>query len=94
MANPPRRPANPMTAAEAAFKPVKKPVEAAPKFNAVPNVRELVSLRIDRQVLDHFQEQGPGWQDRINEALRKIAGTTPAAEHGIRPDDLNSANDD
>ena len=29
-------------------------------------VSELVSLRIDRDVLDHFQESGPGWQDRIN----------------------------
>jgi putative tryptophan/tyrosine transport system substrate-binding protein len=34
----------------------------------------LVSLRIDRDILDHFQEAGPGWQDRINEALRKVVG--------------------
>jgi uncharacterized protein (DUF4415 family) len=34
----------------------------------------VVSLRIDRDVLDFFQEHGPGWQDRINEALRKAAG--------------------
>jgi uncharacterized protein (DUF4415 family) len=25
-------------------------------------------------VLEWFQEGGPGWQDRINEALRKAAG--------------------
>jgi uncharacterized protein (DUF4415 family) len=25
-------------------------------------------------VLDFFQEDGPGWQDRINDALRKAAG--------------------
>jgi uncharacterized protein (DUF4415 family) len=25
-------------------------------------------------VLDFFQEGGPGWQDRINAALRKAAG--------------------
>jgi uncharacterized protein (DUF4415 family) len=31
-------------------------------------------LRIDRDVLDHFQEAGAGWQDRINAALRKAAG--------------------
>src|SRR6266581_570578 len=36
--------------------------------------KELVSVRIDRDVLEHFQEEGPGWQDRINEALRKAAG--------------------
>jgi uncharacterized protein (DUF4415 family) len=33
-----------------------------------------VTLRIDREVLDHFHEGGPGWQDRINEALRKVIG--------------------
>jgi uncharacterized protein (DUF4415 family) len=31
-------------------------------------------LRIDQDVLAHFQEGGPGWQDRINAALRKAAG--------------------
>jgi hypothetical protein len=36
--------------------------------------KELVSLRIDRDVLDHFQEGGPGWQERISDALRKAAG--------------------
>jgi uncharacterized protein (DUF4415 family) len=62
-------------AAEAAFKSATtKPAELPPKKPVVPNVRELVSLRIDRDVLDHFQESGPGWQDRINEALRRAAG--------------------
>ena len=41
---------------------------------AVPGGRETVSLRLDRDVLDHFQEEGPGWQERINAALRKAAG--------------------
>lgn len=41
---------------------------------AVPGVRETVSLRLDRDVLEHFQEDGPGWQERINAALRKAAG--------------------
>ncbi|TGQ71417.1 MAG: hypothetical protein E5V49_03275 [Mesorhizobium sp.] len=73
MATPPRRPTNPMAAAEAAFKPVKKPIAAPPREpSAAPNVRELVSIRIDRAVLDHFQEDGPGWQDRINDALRQL----------------------
>lgn len=62
-------------AAEAAFKKATtKPVEAAPKPPSIPGVKEQVSLRIDREVLDYFQEAGPGWQDRINEALRKVAG--------------------
>jgi uncharacterized protein (DUF4415 family) len=29
-------------------------------------------LRIDRDILEHFREAGPGWQERINEALRKV----------------------
>ena len=41
---------------------------------APPGVREQVTLRIDQDVLEWFQEGGPGWQDRINEALRKAAG--------------------
>jgi uncharacterized protein (DUF4415 family) len=61
--------------AEAAFKAATtKPMELPPKPPAIPNAKELVSLRIDRDVLDHFQEDGPGWQDRINAALRKAAG--------------------
>lgn len=64
--------------AEAAFKaattrPVETP-KAPSKAPALPGVKEQVSLRIDRDVLDHFQEDGPGWQDRINAALRKAAG--------------------
>ena len=30
-----------------------------------------VTLRLDQEVLDGFRETGPGWQGRINEALRK-----------------------
>jgi uncharacterized protein (DUF4415 family) len=37
-------------------------------------VKHTVTLRIDQDVLDFFQEEGPGWQDRINAALRKAAG--------------------
>jgi uncharacterized protein (DUF4415 family) len=62
-------------AAEAAFKTATtKPAEPPPKIPALPGVKELVSLRIDQDVLEHFQESGPGWQDRINEALRRAAG--------------------
>lgn len=58
--------------AEAAFKSATtKPVESAPKPPVVPNARELVSIRIDRDVIEHFQEGGAGWQERINAALRK-----------------------
>jgi uncharacterized protein (DUF4415 family) len=62
-------------AAEAAFKSTtSKPIEVAvPENPKLPGARELVSLRIDQDVLAYFQEGGPGWQDRINEALRKAA---------------------
>ncbi|MGY3458858.1 uncharacterized protein (DUF4415 family) [Bradyrhizobium sp. LM3.4] len=47
---------------------------APPKQNVAPGVKEQVTLRIDQDVLEHFQAGGPGWQDRINDALRKAAG--------------------
>jgi uncharacterized protein (DUF4415 family) len=65
-------------AAEAAFKSVTtKPAEASPAPKpgmTLPSPKELVSLRIDRDVLEHFQADGPGWQERINLALRRAAG--------------------
>ena len=33
-----------------------------------------VTLRLDPDVIDRFREGGPGWQGRINEALRKAVG--------------------
>jgi uncharacterized protein (DUF4415 family) len=70
-----RRPTDSRQAAEAAFKAATtKPAESLPKAPSPPHARELVSLRIDRDVLEHFQETGPGWQDRINAALRKASG--------------------
>jgi uncharacterized protein (DUF4415 family) len=78
MAEPPRRPRtlnDARTEAESAFKKVTtKVAEAPPKKTVLPGVREQVTLRIDQDVLEYFQEGGPGWQDRINEALRKAAG--------------------
>jgi uncharacterized protein (DUF4415 family) len=70
-----RRPMTSRDAAEAAFKKATtKPADLPPEKPAIPGVREMVSLRIDREVLDHFQKDGPGWQDRINDALRKLIG--------------------
>jgi uncharacterized protein (DUF4415 family) len=66
------RPKDPRTAAEAVFKPAAPVSEPTPKAPHVPGAKEMVSLRIDRDILDHFQEDGPGWQDRIVEALRDV----------------------
>jgi uncharacterized protein (DUF4415 family) len=43
-----------------------RPKKAAPK--------QAVNLRLDPDVLAHFRDAGPGWQSRINAALRKVAG--------------------
>jgi uncharacterized protein (DUF4415 family) len=43
-----------------------RPKKAEPK--------EAVSLRLDPEVVAHFRAGGPGWQSRINAALRKVAG--------------------
>jgi uncharacterized protein (DUF4415 family) len=33
-----------------------------------------VTLRLDPDILERFRADGPGWQGRINAALRKSAG--------------------
>jgi len=43
-----------------------RPKSAAPK--------EAVKLRLDPDVLAHFRATGPGWQTRVNKALREAAG--------------------
>ena len=60
-----------------------KPLSAFPELKAalVKNKggrprgsdKELVSIRLDRDVLERFRAGGPGWQTRMNEALRRAA---------------------
>jgi uncharacterized protein (DUF4415 family) len=72
-----RPPTDAHAIAEATFrKSAPKPAEPLPaaKKASLPGAKELVSLRIDQDVLEHFQDEGAGWQDRINAALRKAAG--------------------
>ena len=66
---------DPFKEAEAVFKP-KPPVlaEGPAKAPALPGAKATVTLRLDQDVVDHFQNEGPGWRDRINAALRKAAG--------------------
>ena len=35
--------------------------------------KQHVSLRLDPDVIESFKAAGPGWQSRINDALRKAA---------------------
>jgi uncharacterized protein (DUF4415 family) len=87
-----RRPTDPWKNAEAAFKPKAPKAASAPVAKpAIPNAKELVSLRLDRDVIEHYQSEGLGWQDRINAILREAAGIDQA--EGLRPDELNSEND-
>ena len=43
-----------------------RPLAAATKIST--------TIRLDPAVIAHFKAEGPGWQSRINEALRKAAG--------------------
>jgi uncharacterized protein (DUF4415 family) len=49
-----------------AARPTGRPKKDAPK--------EAVNIRLDPDVVAHFRAGGPGWQSRINAALRKAAG--------------------
>lgn len=40
----------------------------------VDRPKQQVTLRLDADVLEKFRTSGPGWQGRINAALRKAAG--------------------
>jgi uncharacterized protein (DUF4415 family) len=67
-----RRPTDPMKAAEALFRPQAPKAPEPAKTAALPGVKESVTLRIDQDILDFFREDGPGWQDRLNAALRRV----------------------
>ena len=49
-----------------------KPVRRGRPKSADP--KQLVSLRLDREVVERLREQGPGWQTRVNDELRKVVG--------------------
>ena len=50
----------------------KAPVQRGRPKSAAPKVS--TTLRLDPDVLESFRAGGPGWQSRINAALRKAAG--------------------
>jgi uncharacterized protein (DUF4415 family) len=76
MTRPPNRyrPTDALSLAEAVFKPASppsaEPVRAQRKGGARVS-KELVSINLDSDLIAHFQEDGPGWQERINDALRR-----------------------
>jgi uncharacterized protein (DUF4415 family) len=46
-------------------------------LNPVPG-KELISLRIDQDVIEWFKAQGPGYQTRINSVLRAFRDASAA----------------
>ncbi|MBF0168462.1 MAG: BrnA antitoxin family protein [Alphaproteobacteria bacterium] len=36
--------------------------------------KQSVNIRLSQEVLEHFKATGPGWQTRIDNALKKAAG--------------------
>ncbi|MBF0858157.1 BrnA antitoxin family protein [Gluconobacter sp. LMG 31484] len=64
---------------EADFQAMRPAAEVAPALAKARRVRgpqkaatkRSVSLRLDQDVLEKFKSTGPGWQTRINEALRR-----------------------
>lgn len=60
-----------------------KPLSAFPELEAAlkrkggrpaGSTKEQVALRIDKDVLARFRADGPGWQTRMNDALRAAVG--------------------
>ncbi|WP_155774098.1 BrnA antitoxin family protein [Rhodovulum sp. MB263] len=48
-----------------------KPQRGRPK---AARTKVSTTIRLSPEVLEHFKAGGPGWQTRIDEALRKAAG--------------------
>ena len=77
MARPPNRyrPTDALSVAEAVFKSATPAAaEPAQRKGDVPVSKELVSIKLDSDLIVHFQEDGPGWQERINDVLRRATG--------------------
>lgn len=41
------------------------------------NAKQLISLRLSPQVLEHFRATGPGWHTRINDVLLRWVESQP-----------------
>ena len=50
---------------------MRKNVGGRPKLD---NPMVAVSLRLDQEIVARFKASGPGWQTRMNDALREAAG--------------------
>ena len=56
------------------FSEVFPDLDASVRKGLGPNTsrtKKIVSLRLSREVIEHFKSTGTGWQSRIDETLRK-----------------------
>ncbi len=51
---------------QAAFPRTRGPQKASTKV--------AISIRLSPEVIEHFKAGGPGWQSRIDDALKQVAG--------------------
>jgi len=45
-----------------------------PAGSTNPDAKQKLSLRLDPDVIERWRASGPGWQARINQALREAVG--------------------
>lgn len=56
-----------------------EPRSAAPKSNVVA-LKQIVTIRLDTDMLEWFKGAGPGYQTRINQILRQYMADHKAGE--------------
>ena len=66
------RPASEVIGKKAAALLVRKP--GRPVGSKKPHAKQQVALRLDPEVIERFKAAGPGWQTRMNDALRAAVG--------------------
>lgn len=66
------RPASELFPPEALALLVRKP--GRPAGWAKPNAKKSITLRLDPDVIEGWRKSGPGWQSRMNAALREALG--------------------
>ena len=45
-----------------------------------PNAKKSITLRLDPDVIEGWRKSGPGWQSRMNAALREALGVGALSE--------------
>ena len=66
------RPASAMFPPEVLALLVRKP--GRPVGWTKPNAKKSITLRLDPDVIEGWRKSGPGWQSRMNRALREALG--------------------